>query len=108
MEHSNIYSKIYEIVADIPAGRVASYGQIAWMAGRPRGHRITGYALSRVPKELDLPCHRVVNRLGEMAPYRIFGGEQIQRSLLEQEGVTFLENGRIDMKKCQWRPFTQD
>ena len=103
MAQSNIYQEIYEIVAEIPEGWVATYGQIAWMAGRPRAARVVGYAMKRAPWELDLPCHRVVNRLGELAPPHVFGGEDVQRSLLEEEGVVFLENGRIDMEKCQWR-----
>ncbi|SHO52341.1 MGMT family protein [Anaerocolumna xylanovorans] len=102
MNHSNLYQKIYEIVADIPEGRVATYGQIAWMAGRPNAPRVVGYAMSRVPAGLNLPCHRVVNKSGKLAPYQVFGGEQFQRALLEKEGVTFLENGCIDLKKCQW------
>lgn len=102
MNRSDLYQKIYEIVADIPEGRVATYGQIAWMAGRPNAPRVVGYVMSRVPAELNLPCHRVVNRLGELAPNHVFGGEVLQRKLLEAEGITFLESGRIDMKKCQW------
>ncbi|SHK89191.1 methylated-DNA-protein-cysteine methyltransferase related protein [Anaerocolumna jejuensis DSM 15929] len=108
MNQSNLYQKIYEIVADIPEGRVATYGQIAWMAGRPNAPRVVGYAMSRVPFDLDLPCHRVVNKAGEMAPDHVFGSGQLQRSLLEKEGITFLENGCIDMKKCQWRIFGED
>ncbi len=108
MTHSNIYEKIYEVVANIPEGRVASYGQVAWMAGHPGAHRVVGYAMSRVPGGLNLPCHRVVNKAGEMAPFHVFGGEGFQRSLLEQEGVTFLKNGRIDMKKCQWNIFESE
>ncbi|MDF2514205.1 MAG: hypothetical protein K0S04_4071 [Herbinix sp.] len=105
MEQSNLYQKIYEIVADIPEGQVATYGQIAWMAGRPNAPRVVGYAMSRVPIGLNIPCHRVVNKAGSMAPNHVFGGEQTQRQLLEQEGVTFLENGCIDMEKCQWSFF---
>lgn len=108
MNHSNLYHKIYEIVADIPEGKVATYGQIAWIAGRPNAPRVVGYAMSRVPADLDLPCHRVVNKAGAMAPDHVFGGEQSQRSLLEEEGVTFLVNGCIDMKKCQWRFYVSD
>ncbi|QIB68741.1 MGMT family protein [Aminipila butyrica] len=103
MDNATFYEAIYEIVAEIPAGSVATYGQIAWMAGSPKAPRMVGYAMSHVPAGANLPCHRVVNRLGEMAPYHVFGGETFQRQLLEQEGVSFLENGRIDMKKCQWR-----
>lgn len=108
MNHSNLYQKIYEIVADIPEGQVATYGQIAWMAGRPNAPRVVGYAMSRVPAGLNLPCHRVVNKEGKLAPYHVFGGERLQRNLLEEEGITFLENGCIDMKKCQWRMYVPE
>lgn len=103
MNNSSFYQKVYEIVSDIPEGRVATYGQIAWMAGKPEAPRAVGYAMSRAPLELGLPCHRVVNREGRMAPGHVFGGEQQQRVLLEQEGVTFKENGCIDMEKHLWR-----
>ena len=103
MNNTSLYQRIYEIVADIPDGCVATYGQIAWMAGIPHAPRVVGYAMSRVPAELNIPCHRVVNRMGDMAPNHVFGGEQLQRTLLEQEGISFLENGRIDMERCQWR-----
>ncbi len=105
MQDKSLYERIFEIVAEIPDGCVATYGQIAWMAGIPHAPRVVGYAMSKVPYDLNIPCHRVVNRLGELAPNHVFGGEQQQRTLLEQEGVTFLENGRIDMEKCQWRSF---
>ncbi len=103
MAKLNVYKEIYEIVAEIPEGQVATYGQIAWMIGRPRAARVVGCAMKRAPRQLNLPCHRVVNRSGEMAPPHVFGGEDVQRSLLEDEGVVFLENGCIDMEKCQWR-----
>lgn len=105
MNHSSFCQRIYEIVADIPEGCVATYGQLAWMAGRPNAPRMAGYAMSQAPEELNLPCHRVVNRKGEMAPGQVFGGEQLQRSLLEQEGITFKENGRIDLEKHLWMPY---
>ncbi len=108
MGDSNLYQKIYGIVADIPEGRVATYGQIAWMVGIPNAPRVVGYAMSRVPEGASLPCHRVVNKAGEMAPHNIFGGKDLQRSLLEQEGVSFKENGCIDMEKCQWRMYASE
>lgn len=103
MEQNDVYRRIYELVAEIPAGRVTTYGQLAWMAGRPDAPRMVGYAMSRAPAELGLPCHRVVNRLGEMAPPHAFGGERVQRAMLEREGVAFLENGCVDLRRCRWR-----
>jgi methylated-DNA-protein-cysteine methyltransferase-like protein len=92
------FDAIYRIVATIPAGKVMTYGQLALLAGRPRAARIVGYAMARAPEGRSLPCHRVVNRLGKMAPGDIFGGAGVQRMLLESEGITFLPDGRIDMK----------
>lgn len=93
---------VYEIVAQIPRGKVATYGQIAALLGNPLAARKVGYAMFHAPDDAHLPCHRVVNRKGEMAPDDIFGGQGIQRSLLVSEGVIFKENGCIDMKKCLW------
>lgn len=103
MDHAGIYKLIYKLVAEIPSGRVVTYGQIAWMVGKPEAPRMVGYAMSHAPAEQNLPCHRVVNRLGELAPPHAFGGGEIQRAMLEEEGVSFLENGRIDLKRCRWR-----
>lgn len=99
---SNFFDKVYEIVARIPVGKVATYGQIAAMLGNPRGARTVGWAMQAAPEKSKLPCHRVVNRLGEMAPGDIFGGAEVQRAMLKAEGVRFNKDGRIDMKKCLW------
>lgn len=99
---SEFYRRIYEIVGKIPLGTVATYGQIAMMAGSPRAARQVGYAMSAVSAERNLPCHRVLNRLGELAPEHAFGGECYQRILLESEGITFLPDGRVDLKKHLW------
>lgn len=103
----NAYGTIYALVSSIPPGRVATYGQIAAMAGIPRGHRLAALAISRTPPGLDLPCHRVVSASGGMAPPHVFGGEGCQRNLLEAEGVVFLENGRVDMDSFLWREDTE-
>jgi len=88
---------VYEIVKDIPLGRVVSYGQIARMLGNPRGARTVGWAMANCPE--DLPWQRVV-----MADGSITGGTWagLRRELLESEGVPFLSDGRVDMKKCVW------
>ena len=99
----DFFIRVYQIVSQIPEGKVATYGQIALMLGEPRSARIVGWAMRAAPRELRLPCHRVVNRLGEMAPDYAFGSQEIQREILISEGITFKENGRIDLKKCLWR-----
>lgn len=100
---SNTFDKIYETVKKIPRGKVATYGQIALLAGNPRWARVVGYALHANPEPGTIPCHRVVNREGRTAKSFAFGGEDVQRILLEEEGVSFLPDGRVDMEKCLWR-----
>jgi methylated-DNA-protein-cysteine methyltransferase-like protein len=93
---------VYEVVRQIPAGRVATYGQVARMVGRPRNARFVGFALHVNPEPGIVPCHRVVFRDGSLAPGFAFGGEDEQRRLLEDENVEFLPDGRVDMRHCQW------
>lgn len=97
------FQKVYDIVAKIPAGKVATYGQIAALTGNPRGARAVGWAMRSAPEHLNLPCHRVVNKSGEMAPAYVFGGVEYQRAMLETEGITFREDGCINMKKHLWK-----
>jgi methylated-DNA-protein-cysteine methyltransferase related protein len=98
----NFFSKVYDIVAQIPRGKVATYGQIAAMAGNPRAARMVGEAMRKTPEYLDIPCHRVVNQAGGMSPAYAFGGAGRQRMAIEAGGVDFRENGCIDMDKCVW------
>ncbi|MFZ5968104.1 MAG: MGMT family protein [Bacillota bacterium] len=100
---SNFFEKVYEIAARIPEGKVATYGQIAAILGNPRAARTVGWAMGSAPSDRCLPCHRVVNRQGCLSPPSVFG-EGVQRILLESEGVTFLKNGCINMKKHLWKP----
>lgn len=95
----NTFEKIYEVVKSIPKGKVATYGQVALLAGNPRWARVVGYALHVNPEPGTIPCHRVVNRDGKVAPGFAFGGEGVQRQLLESEGIVFESDGRIDLKK---------
>ena len=101
------YRKIYVLTAQIPAGQVATYSQLAFLAGSPRASRIAGCAMACAPA--GLPCHRVLYRDGRLSPPDVFGGDGIQRQLLEQEGVPFLPDGRVDLHQCQWNgPITSD
>ena len=95
----NTFEKIYEVVKSIPKGKVATYGQVALLAGNPRWARVVGYALHVNPEPGIIPCHRVVNRKGKVAPSFAFGGEGVQRQLLESEGIVFESDGRIDLGK---------
>ncbi len=99
----NTFQKIYEQVKRIPEGKVASYGQIALLAGNPHWSRVVGYALHVNPEPGTIPCHRVVTKDGRLASSFAFGGENVQRDLLKSEGVTFIDDTTVDMKNCQWR-----
>ena len=101
----DFYKRVYEVVAQIPEGKVATYGQIALILGQPRSARIVGWAMRGASEKLNLPCHRVVNRFGELAPDYAFGAKEVQREILIREGVTFKENGCIDLKKHIWDGF---
>lgn len=95
----NTFEKIYMVVQGIPKGRVATYGQVALLAGNPCWARVVGYALHQNPDPSIIPCHRVVNREGKVAEGFVFGGGGVQRRLLEAEGIVFEEDGTIDLKK---------
>jgi len=105
---TGFFKEVYDIVARIPEGKVATYGQIAAMLGNPRAARTVGWAMASAPSHLRLPCHRVVNREGRLSPDWVFGGYEAQRAELEAEGVLFRRDGRIDMKKCLWRPEAEE
>lgn len=100
MEQS-AFEKIYEAVKQIPYGQVATYGQIAAIAGNKRWARVVGYALHANPDPDNIPCYRVVNREGRVSDAFAFGGGNRQVALLEAEGVEFVD-GCVDMKQYQW------
>ena len=104
-QSSASYQAIYRVVARIPSGRVATYGQVADLAGLNGHARQVGYALHAIPDGLSLPWQRVVNAKGEVSP-RSDGSPManVQRALLEAEGVRFDANGRISLPRFRWRP----
>lgn len=97
------FQLIYDVVRSIPKGKVMSYGQVAALAGNPRWSRVVGYALHVNPDPAHIPCHRVVTKAGGLSGAFAFGGQNIQRELLTAEGITFTEDGTVDMKKHQAR-----
>lgn len=100
--NSNFFQEVYEVVKAIPKGKVATYGQIAKLLNAPRASRVVGYALHVNPTPVVIPCHRVVNRFGQLAPAFAFGGREVQAELLLQEGVECAENFTVDLAKYQW------
>ena len=98
----NFFDRVYQVVKRIPEGKVATYGQIAALAGSPRAARQVGYALHVNPEPFVIPCHRVVNRFGGLAPAFAFGGMEIQKAILQQEGVDVSELGYVDLNKYLW------
>lgn len=93
----NLIYEILSVVEEIPAGKVASYGQIARLIGRDKNARLVGKVLSMAEYYGEYPCHRVVNHAGRLAPFFYE-----QRNLLLKEGVTFRDDNHVDMKKCGW------
>jgi methylated-DNA-protein-cysteine methyltransferase related protein len=101
------YLYVYKVVKKIPRGRVATYGQIAALAGMPRAARQVGYALRATPDNVKIPWHRVVNAQGRVS-MRLkdwqSGGDDLQKILLEAEGVEFDETGKMNLKRYRWEP----
>ncbi len=96
--------RIFAVVARIPAGRVASYGHVAVLAGSPGAARAVGWALASTPDGNNLPWQRVVNAGGRISSRGEPAWEAVQRALLEAEGVTFDASGRIDLDRYGWEP----
>lgn len=93
----SFFEEVYSIVARIPCGRVMSYGQIAKVLDRPRSARMVGWAMRRCPE--GLPWHRVIKGDGSIASGIL---PDLGRQLLMEEGVTFLDDGRVDMEQSRW------
>jgi methylated-DNA-protein-cysteine methyltransferase related protein len=102
---SSTYQAIYAAVRQIPAGKVATYGQIAAIAGLPNQARLVGYALFRVDLASDIPWQRVINAKGEISQSAFRdGGDDLQRVLLEAEGIQFDPKGKISLHRYAWVP----
>jgi len=99
----NFFETVYKIVKTIPKGKVASYGQIAKLAGNSKMSRQVGWALHVNPSQGEIPCHRVVMKDGSLTKGFAFGGIEIQRAMLESEGVIVNNDFKVDMKKFGWQ-----
>ena len=98
------YARIYAVVRRLPKGRVATYGQIAMMAGLAGHARQVGYALNALPEDSRVPWQRVISAQGRISPRSEPGASEHQRRALESEGVTFDDSGRISLERFRWRP----
>lgn len=98
----SFYDQIYETVRRIPPGKVASYGQIARLLGKPRAARSVGWALHNLPEGSEVPWQRVINAQGIISLDAHGPGGAIQRAILEEEGIVFDERGRVDMEIFGW------
>ena len=101
---SNSYQRIYAVVRRIPKGRVATYGQVASLAGLAGHARQVGYALHALPEGTAIPWHRVVNASGGISLRSMPGSELVQRGLLEREGIRLDPRGRVPLARVRWRP----
>lgn len=97
----NFNQRVYEILRNVPRGKVTTYGDIARLLGSPRSARQVGWALHANPQPFVNPCHRVVFKDGSLSPAFAFGGADVQAILLEDEGVR-VENGKVDMSIYRW------
>jgi methylated-DNA-protein-cysteine methyltransferase related protein len=97
--------QVYAIVRRVPRGRVITYGAIASVLGDPRQARQVGWAMAATPADKPkIPAHRVINARGELSGGPAFGGYEVQRRMLEAEGVVFEADGRVDLERYLWLP----
>lgn len=104
-QKTDAYGHIYAVVRRVPRGRVATYGQVATLAGLDGQARQVGYALHAMSSGNDLPWHRIINAQGRVSRRAEAGFEHIQQQLLEAEGVVF-RNGRTSLERFRWEPRT--
>jgi methylated-DNA-protein-cysteine methyltransferase related protein len=98
------YERIYQVVRRIPRGRVATYGQVAQLAGLPGQARQVGYALHALPRGARVPWQRVVNSYGNISLRSASDDDRLQRLLLYDEGIRFTRSGQVDLGRYRWRP----
>lgn len=104
MSPDSSYRRIYNVVRRIPRGRVATYGQVAELAGLAGHARQVGYALHATPDDDVIPWHRVINAKGEVSLRKMPGCDSFQRALLEDEGIVFDLRGRVSLVRFGWKP----
>ena len=100
--NNNFFNRVYEVVKKVPSGKVITYGGVAHAIGAPRCSRQVGWALHCNPQPGIIPCHRVVFRDGSLTDGFAFGGRDVQKAMLAEEGVTFKEEYKVDIEKHRW------
>ena len=103
-EENSFFQKVYQVVRQIPEGRVTSYGAIAKYLGAARSARMVGWAMNASHQDDTIPAHRVVNRQGLLTGKHHFGGTNLMQQLLENEGVVIHSNQIQNFKDCFWDP----
>ncbi len=96
------FDRVYEVVKQVPRGKVITYGDVARLCGNPRMSRQVGWALHCNPQPGVIPCHRVVFSNGSVCTGFAFGGKEVQKAMLEEEGVEVSPDYKIDLKKYRW------
>jgi methylated-DNA-protein-cysteine methyltransferase-like protein len=104
MDQQNFFQKVYEVAAQIPYGRVTSYGAIAKYLGAGRSARMVGWAMNNAGSRDEVPAHRVVNRNGLLTGKHHFAGTNLMQQLLENEGIPVIDNKIVDFEKYFWDP----
>ena len=99
---NGFFNQVYEVVKQIPRGKVTTYGAIAKLLGNPRMSRQVGWALHVNPEPYVIPCHRVVNREGKLSGAFAFGGKNVQHDVLAEEGVEFTDYDTVNLSKHGW------
>jgi methylated-DNA-protein-cysteine methyltransferase-like protein len=107
LNNDNFFERVYEIVRQIPIGKVTSYGAIAKALGMARSARMVGWAMNASHNLEDVPAHRVVNRLGMLSGKHHFEGTNLMQQLLENEGIRIKENQILDLEKHYWEPISK-
>jgi methylated-DNA-protein-cysteine methyltransferase-like protein len=103
-ENTSFFERVYQVVRQVPYGRVTSYGAIANYLGAARSARMVGWAMNASHGHNDVPAHRVVNRQGLLTGKHHFGGTNLMQQLLENEGIKVKENKIVDFNKHFWNP----
>lgn len=106
-DNDNFFSRVYEVVKQIPYGRVTSYGAVAKYLGAARSARMVGWAMNASHSIADVPAHRVVNKEGLLTGKHHFGGTNLMQQLLESEGVVVIDNQIQNLETYLWDPWKE-